>query len=123
VLTEGAKDLIREFHLSPRGKGGISCDEKGAFVGAIPIVAHVRRNGRDEWQPRDCDRLSKAISTQYGVPVDMSSKRGGLMAIARAFNEGDMVRAMISTVHLGIPDPLPPAEGGRSHERMIKLCV
>jgi hypothetical protein len=37
------------------------------------------------------------MSTQYGLPIDMSSKSGGLAVIAKALNEGDMVRAQVAT--------------------------
>jgi hypothetical protein len=85
--------LIHEFRLSSRGNGGVSCDEGGAFIGAVPMLARTRRNGRDEWRPRDGHDLSQEMSAQYGLPVDMSSKGGGLAAIAKALNEGDVVRA------------------------------
>jgi hypothetical protein len=85
--------LIHQSHLSSRGNGGIFCDEGGAFIGAVPMLARTHRNGKDEWRPRDCDHLSEELSAQYGLPVDMSSKGGGLAAIAKALNEGDVVRA------------------------------
>lgn len=85
--------MIHQFHLSSRGNGGVFCDEGGAFVGAVPLLVRTRRDGKDEWQPRDCDDLSQEMRAQYGLPVDMSSKGGGLAAIAKALNEGDVVRA------------------------------
>jgi hypothetical protein len=97
--------MIHEFRLSPLGKGGVSCDEGGAFVGAVPLLAQTRGHGRDEWRPRDCDDLSHEVSRQFGLPVDMSSKKGGLRAIANALNEGDMARAQIATLLLRIPNP------------------
>jgi A nuclease family of the HNH/ENDO VII superfamily with conserved AHH len=114
--------LIHQFHLSPRGSGGIFCDETGAFVGAIPMLARTRRSGKDEWRARDCDDLAQEMSAQYGLPVDMSSKRGGLTAIAKALNEGDVVRARIATVLLGIPDPPSLSKGAPSRQEMIKLA-
>ena len=112
--------MIHEFRLSRRGSGGVFCDEGGAFVGAVPMLARTRRNGKDEWRPRDCDDLSKEMSAQYGLPVDMSSKRGGLTAIAKALNEGDVVRAQVATVLLGVPDPPSLSKGAPSREEMIK---
>jgi hypothetical protein len=97
------KDLIREFHLSPPGEWrGVSCDAEGAFVGAIPILNRLRKGGKDEWHLRDCEQLSEQISEQYGLPIDMSSKTGGLRVIANALNEGDVARAQIGAVLLGI---------------------
>ena len=88
--------MLREFRLSPRLDGGVFCDESGVFVGAIPMLARTRGNGKDEWRPRDCGDLSQEMSAQYGLPVDMLSKRGGLTAIARALNEGDVARAQVA---------------------------
>lgn len=114
--------MIREFHLSPPGKGfGVSCDAEGAFVGAIPILARLRKNGRDEWQLRDCEQLSEQISMHYDLPIDMSSKTGGLRAIANALNEGDVARAQIGTVLLGIPDPPPLSKGDVARDQRIML--
>jgi hypothetical protein len=114
--------MIHEFRLSPLGKGGVSCDEGGAFVGAVPMLVRTRRHGRDEWRPRDCDVLSKEMSAQYGLPVDMSSKRGGLKAIANALNEGDMARAQVATLLLRIPNPPSLSKGAPSRQEMIKLA-
>jgi len=114
--------LTREFHLSPPGKGlGVSCDAEGAFVGAIPILNRLRKDGRDEWHLRDCEQLSEEISEHYGLPVDMSSKTGGLKAIANALNRGDVARAQIGVVLLGIPDPPTLSKGAWSRDQMIEL--
>ena len=113
--------MIREFHLSPRGQGGISCDGGGAFIGPIPILHRLRRNGKDEWQPRDCDGLSEQMSARYGLPIDMSPKAGGLKVIAKALNEGDVARAQIAAVLLGVPDPPPLSKGASSRQQMIAL--
>ncbi|MGA2044345.1 MAG: hypothetical protein ABSG83_13365 [Roseiarcus sp.] len=114
--------MIHEFRLTSRGNGGVLCDEGGVFVGAVPMLARTRSNGRDEWRPRDCDELSKDMSAQYGLPIDMSSKRGGLTAIAKALNEGDVVRAQVATVLLGIPHPPSLSKGAPSRQEMIKLA-
>jgi hypothetical protein len=77
--------LTREFHLSPPGTGlGVSCDAEGAFVGGIPILDRSRKNGEDEWHLHDCEDLSRQISMRYCLPIDMSSKTGGLRVIANA---------------------------------------
>ena len=119
--NERTQNLTREFHLSPHGTGGVACDGAGALIGAVPLVARARTDGTDEWRPRECDELSEEMSAQYGLPVDMSSKSGGLMAIAKALNDGDVARAQIATVLLGIPDPPLLSKGEPSHERMIEL--
>ena len=114
--------MIHEFRLTSRGKGGVFCDEGGAFVGAIPLLVRTRGNGQDEWRPRDCDDLSQEMSAQYGLPIDISLKKGGLTVIAKALNEGDLVRAQIATVLLGVPDPPYLSKGEPSRPEMIKLA-
>ena len=114
--------MIHEFYLSPRESGrGVSCDANGAFIGTVPLLRRLQRNGRNAWQPRSCDDISDAIGEHYGLPIDISSKRGGLTAIANALNEGDIARAQIATVLLGIPDLPPLSKGARSRALMIKL--
>ena len=51
----------------------------------------------------------------------MSSKAGGLKAIANALNKGNVARAQIATVLLGMPDPPSLSKSARSREQMIKL--
>ena len=114
--------MIHEFRLSARGNGGVFCDKDGAFVGAIPMLVRTRGSGKGEWRPRDCDDLSREMSAQYGLPIDMSSKRGGLAVIAKALGEGDVVRAQVATVLLGIPDPPSLSKGAPSRQEMIKLA-
>jgi hypothetical protein len=114
--------LLHEFRLSPRLDGGVFCDESGAFVGAIPMLARTRGNGKDEWRPRDCDDLAQEMSAQYGLPIDMSSKRGGLTVIAKALGEGDVARAQVATVLLGIPHPPSLSKGAPSRQAMIALA-
>ena len=115
--------MLREFRLSPRLDGGVFCDESGAFVGAIPMLARTRGNGKDEWRPRDCDDLAQEMSAQYGLPIDMSSKRGGLTVIAKALGEGDVARAQVATVLLGIPHPPSLSKGAPSRQAMIAVAA
>jgi hypothetical protein len=92
---------MREFRLSRRGRG-VSCDSDGAFVGSVPLL-ELSADGR--WETRDRRQLSKQLSSNFGVPIDLSRKMGGLKEIAKALNEDDLARAQIATVLLGIPDP------------------
>ncbi|HWU26102.1 MAG TPA: HNH endonuclease signature motif containing protein [Rhizomicrobium sp.] len=61
------------------------------------------------------------MSSDFGLPVDLSSKTGGLKAIANALNAGDVARAQIAAVLLGIPDRPPLEKGARSREAMIRF--
>jgi len=114
--------MIREFRLSsPQTKRGVSCDESGAFVGAVPLLNRRGKAGRARWEPRDCARLSKEIGEHFRLPIDISSKMGGLKAISKALNDGDIARAQIATVLLGIPDPPFLAKGTGDRSEMIRF--
>jgi len=114
--------LIREFRLSPPGSGrGVSCDANGAFFGTIPLLKRSNVHGKDQWEPRDCGELSKQIGSQFGLPIDIASKARGIKAISNALNAGDVARAQIATVLLGIPDPPPLTKCTRSQGEMIQF--
>lgn len=111
--------MIREFRLSPPGGGrGLSCDASGAFIGNVPLL---KRSGNDQWEPRDCEQLSKLIGAEFGLPIDMSLKMGGLNAISRALNEGNIAKAQIATVLLAIPDQPPFGKSANALSDRIKF--
>ncbi len=119
---QGMQTLIREFRLSPPSRGqGISCDADGVFVGIVPLLKRSGANGKNAWQPIDNKQPSERIGSQIGLPIDMSRKMGGLKTIANALNAGDIARAQIATVLLGIPDPPPLSRSSRSADEMIKF--
>jgi hypothetical protein len=93
----------------------------GAFVGAIPLLDRRQKNNKDQWHLRECKELSEQISGLYGLPIDMSSKTGGLKAIANALNRGNVARAQIATVLLGIPDPPRLSKRVRSRDEAVAL--
>src|ERR1700733_4985030 len=64
---------------------------------------------------------SKHLSTDFGLPIDLSAKTGGLKAICNALNDGDVARAQIAAVLLGIPDPPPLLKSARSQSDMINF--
>ena len=111
--------LIREFRLSEPGHG-ISCDATGAFIGHLPLLKRSTASSTDLWEPCDPDELSRLVSADFGIPIDLSSRRGGLKAIAKALNEGDLPRAQIATLLLAIPDP-PLAKAAAPHDEIIRL--
>jgi len=111
--------LIREFRLSPPGRGGVSCDANGAFVGCVSLLQRSHTHGDQRWEPRDCEQLSHEIGSEFGLPIDLSKKAGGLKAICNALNEGDVARAQIATVLLGIPEPPHLTKRVRSESEMI----
>jgi hypothetical protein len=96
---------VREFRLSPTGHGrSLSCDETGAFVGAVPLLNRTNQEGIESWEPRNIEKLSRELSKQYGLPVDLSSKVAGLRSVARALNAGDMARAQLTALFLQVPN-------------------
>lgn len=110
--------MIHEFRLSPPGSGrGLSCDADGAFLSRVPLL----RRSADRWKPRDCGDLSRELSKLFGLPIDMSSKMGGLKAISNALNDGEIARAQIAAVLLSIPES--PSQMKRPHSKaeMIKF--
>jgi hypothetical protein len=110
---------LREFRLSSKPGQGVRCDTDGAFVGAVPLLD---RNG-DKWESRHGVELSKALSRVYGLPVDVTPKRGGLSVIAKALNDGDVARAQIGALFLHLPDPLPLKKGAPNQSEIIDLAL
>jgi hypothetical protein len=43
--------MVHEFRVSPPGKGGVSCDEGGALVGAVRMLARTGWNGKARMAP------------------------------------------------------------------------
>jgi hypothetical protein len=83
----------------------VSCDERGAFLGLIPLLRQLRDGaGRDVWTSRSDAELNRALSAGYGLPVDIASKSGGLAAIVAALNRGDLAVAQIAAIHLRLPE-------------------
>jgi hypothetical protein len=114
--------LTREFRLSAPGSGrGVSCDANGAFIGAISLLQRTNMHGEERWEPRDCEDLSKQLASEFDLPIDMLSKVGGLKAICNALNEGDVARAQIATVLLGIPEPPTLSNGVHTRDEMMKF--
>ena len=112
--------MTREFRLSPPARGvGVSCDANGPCVNQTPLLKRVQIFGESLWEPRDCRQISDEISSDFGIPVDMSSKLDGLRAIANALNDGDIARAQIATLLLAIPDAPPLSKGSRSPGALI----
>ncbi len=117
--------FMREFRLSStRNASGVSCGPDGAFAGAVALLKREAGAGSGEiWVPRDGGELSAALSEAYGLPVDVAAKSGGLAAVARALNSGDVARAQIATVLLQLPEIPPLAKGALLPDALVKLAV
>jgi hypothetical protein len=96
----------RHFSLSVAQDGSISCSADGVFVGEVPLLERSScRNDLQQWVPRHADDLNCDLSKRYRLPIDINAKVGGLIAIARALNRGDLLHAQIVALHLQFPDP------------------
>jgi hypothetical protein len=124
IHQEGSLSQIgRWFHLSEQHAHGVSCNDKGVFVGAVPLIEPCHGcAGLKKFQPRPLPDLNRDLSKRYGLPVDLSTKTGALAAIAQALSRGDMIHAQIATLHLQIPDPPPLAKGPQSATQVIALA-
>jgi len=98
-----------EYRLSSIRDRGIGCDATGAFIEGIPLLKRSDNESRGAWVPRPTAELNHVLSALYGVPIDISTKMGGLSTIAQALNQDNIVIAQIATLHLRLP--LPPTIG------------
>jgi hypothetical protein len=115
--------LGRRFALSDQHGHGVSCDQAGVFVGAVPLLEPCRNcGGFQKWRPRPMDELNRDLSKRYGVPIEFDAKLEGLAAIARALDRGDFLHAHIATLHLQIPDPPPLAKAPPSVTELVALA-
>jgi hypothetical protein len=94
--------LGRHFSLSPVSGAGVSCGETGLFVDDVPLL-EVNQDQSERWQPRPVSDLSRDLGERYGPPIDCNAKIGGLAAIARALNRGDILYAQIGRCICSFP--------------------
>lgn len=107
----------RHFALAAGRGSGVSCDETGLFVDDVPLLKRTR-DASEQWQPRPVSDLNRDLSERYGLPVDCNGKAGGLAAVARALNRGDILHARIAALHLEFPDP-PALTKARADAREV----
>ena len=113
----------RYFGLSDAPGGSVSCGTSGVFVGEVPLLERsCSRNGFQQWEPRPVRDLNRDLSKRYGIPIDINAKAGGLIAIARALNRGDLLHAQITTLHLQIPDPPPLPKSAQTMGDVVALA-
>ena len=115
--------LGRRFGLSKMSGSGISCGRAGVFVGEVPLLERPRGpNASQQWQPRRMPDLNRDLGKRYDLPVEFTAKIGGLAAIARALDRGDLVHAQIAALHLQIPDPPALTKTAQSMSEIADLA-
>jgi hypothetical protein len=114
----------QRFGLSDKLGSGVFCGENGLFVGEVPLLELTvsKKNGPAQWQPRSMSDVNRDLTKRYGLPIECDAKIGGLTAIARALERGDLLCAQITTVHLRIPDPPPLTKSTRAADETIDLA-
>lgn len=84
----------------------MSCGENGLFVGGVALLQRTVLGEPDgEWSPRPVGDLNRELSRLYKFEIDALSKLGGLVAIARALDRGDIAHAQLAALFLRLPDP------------------
>ncbi|HLZ65460.1 MAG TPA: hypothetical protein VKQ29_04470 [Aliidongia sp.] len=84
---------------SPTDPQGVCCDEDGPALGSFRLLTKTAAG----WQPHAAGELNTLLDKIFGEPVDGAALLPGLRAIARALDEGNLVRAMIGTQLLQLP--------------------
>jgi hypothetical protein len=93
------------------------------FVSSVPLLEKSKSQDEpDHLQPRPVSDLNRDLSECYGLPIEFTPKIGGLAAVSRALNRGDLLHAQIATLHLQIPDPPPLTKSQQSAEEAIDLA-
>jgi len=91
---------IREYGLNPPGhERGPSCDREGPALGPIRLLRKTEMG----FEARPAEELEPLLTRIFARPIDCSGLLPGLSAVARALNEGDLARAVITTTHLRLP--------------------
>jgi hypothetical protein len=113
------------FRLSQAGVAyGLACDEHGAFLGPIPLIALMRDGTGDEvWRARPISELNLELGAHYGLPIDLTTKSKGLVTVATALNDGNVAKAQVAALHLHLPDLPLLIKGARTNKEIAALVV
>jgi SCP1.201-like deaminase len=115
---------LRAFSLAARGRGGVSCDADGVFVGDVPLLLHKQSPYRTSaWSVRPIEELNGELTALYRVPIDAARKANALALIATALNRGDLAMAAIATVQMQFPDPPALAKDVETDEELTRRAA
>lgn len=78
---------MRVFALRPEG---VHCGADGLFVGSVPLLRRERgAYGQVRWSVRPATELDSELTERYGLPIDVTTKAGGMATVAKALDRGD----------------------------------
>jgi hypothetical protein len=93
------------FRLTAHGGSAVACSKEGLFVGDVPLLIKSGECGEPpDWLPRPLYELNNELTERFGVSTEFASKMTGLLAVAKALNQGDIARAQVTTLHMRIPE-------------------
>jgi hypothetical protein len=96
--------FARLFRLSEAAGHGVRCDKSGLYVGAAPLLERkASPGGRSGWRPRPLADLDRELGEVYRKRVTFAGQLPGLTTIASALDRGEIARAQIAAVLLGLP--------------------
>jgi hypothetical protein len=123
IVEERLTYLGRRFGLSDVSGKGVSCSEKGVFVGAVPLLERAGSRGEpNQWRPRLVADINRDLGECYGLPVEFDRKIEALRAAGQALGRGDLVYAQIATLHLALPDPPALQKSAQVPREVIDLA-
>jgi hypothetical protein len=94
------------FKLDQNPKGrGLRCDGGGLFLGSHALL---RRDRQGNFEPRPVADLQTLLGRVYGGDANWDSRIRSVELVAKALNEGEMARAMMTAVLNCLPDPGGP---------------
>ena len=89
------------YRLTQRpGAIGLQCDRTGLALAGVPLLR--RNSGR--FVPRSPNEIRVLLTRAYQSGLDWDDHLPGINAVAKALNDGDLVRAMIAAVMLKLPE-------------------
>lgn len=91
----------RRFRLAGGADAlGLSCGPTGVALAGAPLL----RESKAGFAPRTDRELKAIMKAAYGSAIGARDLRPGLALIAKALNDGDIGRAMVATLRLGLPE-------------------
>jgi len=93
--------MFQAFRLTNEPGGqGLSCTAEGLSLAGVPLL----RKTEAGFEPRPKTETAALFKAAYGDEFDPSRLNSSLVVIARALNDGDLARAMMSTVLTRTPE-------------------